>query len=119
MEDLDNKWILLQKEQDCDENDDNSPATLGLENMRGVFILVGVGIVGGLGLIVIEIVYKKHQMKKKNRTNMARLAIEKWRGTLQVSVYILSLRPNKKCKIDSNILDLRYHTNTIFRNERL
>ena len=95
MEDLDNKWILLQKEQDCDENDDNSPATLGLENMRGVFILVGVGIVGGLGLIVIEIVYKKHQMKKKNRTNMARLAIEKWRGTLQVSVYILSLRPNK------------------------
>ena len=64
MEELDNDWILLQKEQDCDDNDDNSPATLGLENMRGVFILVGVGIVGGLGLIIIEIIYKKHQMKK-------------------------------------------------------
>ena len=90
MEGLDNKWILLQKEQDCDENDDNSPATLGLENMRGVFILVGVGIVGGLGLIVIEIIYKKHQMKKKNRSNMARVAIEKWRGTLQVSWFIFT-----------------------------
>ena len=84
MEELDNKWILLQKEQNCDENDDNSPATLGLENMRGVFILVGGGIVLGLGLIVIEIIYKKHQMKKKNRQGMARVAIEKWRGRLEV-----------------------------------
>ena len=84
MEQLDNKWILLQKEQNCDENDDNSPATLGLENMRGVFILVGGGIVLGLGLIIIEIIYKKHQMKKKNRQSMARVAIEKWRGRLEV-----------------------------------
>ena len=93
MEELDNDWILLQKEQDCDDNDDNSPATLGLENMRGVFILVGVGIVGGLGLIIIEIIYKKHQMKKKSRTSMARVAIEKWRGTLSVRLpfyFILS-----------------------------
>ena len=88
MEELDNKWILLQTDQDCDFNDDNSPATLGLENMRGVFILVGVGIVGGLGLIVIEIIYKKHQIRKKSRTNMARVAIDKWRGTLEVNIFL-------------------------------
>ena len=35
MEDLDNKWILLKKEEICDSKDDNSPATLGLNNMRG------------------------------------------------------------------------------------
>jgi len=41
MEDLDNSWILLNNQVDCRNNDDNSPATLGLKNMRGVFILVG------------------------------------------------------------------------------
>lgn len=41
MEDLDNNWILLNNQVDCRNNDDNSPATLGLKNMRGVFILVG------------------------------------------------------------------------------
>ena len=42
MESLDNKWILSSEEADatCSEKDSNSPATLGLENMRGVFILV-------------------------------------------------------------------------------
>ncbi len=42
MESLDNKWILSSEESDssCSEKDSNSPATLGLENMRGVFILV-------------------------------------------------------------------------------
>ena len=41
MESLDNKWILnSDKDTSCSEKDNNSPATLGLENMRGVFILV-------------------------------------------------------------------------------
>jgi len=40
MEDLDNSWILFNDNVDCRNNDDNSPATLGLKNMRGVFILV-------------------------------------------------------------------------------
>ena len=65
MEDLDNGWILLNKTVRCNSKDDNSPATLGLNNMRGVFILVGGGIIGGMGLIVIEIVYKKHQVRKE------------------------------------------------------
>ena len=85
MEDLDNSWILLNNEVDCRNNDDNSPATLGLKNMRGVFILVGLGIIGGLGLIVIEIIYKKHQLRKANHVVAAKTAVKKWRGTIEVS----------------------------------
>ena len=85
MEDLDNKWILLNNQVDCKDKDDNSPATLGLKNMRGVFILVGVGIVGGMGLIVVEIVYKKHQNRKQKRMLVARSAVNKWRGAMQAS----------------------------------
>ena len=84
MEDLDNNWILLNKEVSCAADDDNSPATLGLKNMRGVFIVVGVGIVLGLGLIVVEIVYKRHQMKKLKRVTAARKAATRWRGTVEV-----------------------------------
>ena len=43
MESLDNKWILssgLDDVDKCSDKDSNSPATLGLDNMRGVFILV-------------------------------------------------------------------------------
>ncbi|XP_059080362.1 glutamate [NMDA] receptor subunit 1-like isoform X1 [Tigriopus californicus] len=84
MEELDNKWILLNNNaMQCHEKDDNSPATLGLKNMRGVFILVGVGIAGGLGLIVIEIVYKKHQMRKQKRHAIARTAIYRWKSNIQ------------------------------------
>jgi len=83
MEDLDNKWILLNKEVKCDSKDDNSPATLGLSNMRGVFILVGVGIVGGLGLIVIEIIFKKHQKRKNKKDSIAKTAVRKWKGNLE------------------------------------
>ena len=37
MEELDNKWILQQKQSlDCKDMDGNNPVTLGLENMRGV-----------------------------------------------------------------------------------
>lgn len=83
MEDLDNSWILLNNEVECDSKDDNSPATLGLNNMRGVFILVGVGIVGGLGLIIIEIIFKKHQMRKQEKVVVARTAVSKWKGTIE------------------------------------
>ncbi len=92
MEDLDNKWILLNsQESDCKDKDDNSPATLGLKNMRGVFILVGVGVVGGMGLIVLEIAYKKHQLRKQRRLFVARSAVRRWRGAVQVHKKIISL----------------------------
>lgn len=84
MEELDNRWILQNEDGECD-SDDHAPATLGLKNMAGVFILVAAGIVGGIGLIIIEIIYKRHQIKKHKRFEIARHAADKWRGTVKVS----------------------------------
>ncbi|KAG0418372.1 hypothetical protein HPB47_004894, partial [Ixodes persulcatus] len=82
MEQLDSKWIIRGGEK-CETKNERTPATLGLTNMAGVFILVGAGIVGGIGLIVIEIVYKKHQTRKQRRLELARHAADKWRGAVE------------------------------------
>nr|XP_023029657.1 glutamate [NMDA] receptor subunit 1 isoform X1 [Leptinotarsa decemlineata] len=82
MESLDNKWIFQGNFQQC-EQFEKTPNTLGLKNMAGVFILVGAGIVGGIGLIVIEMAYKKHQIKKQKRMELARHAADKWRGCVE------------------------------------
>lgn len=82
MESLDKKWILQTSIQQC-EQFEKTPNTLGLKNMAGVFILVAAGIVGGIGLIVIEMAYKKHQIKKQKRMELARHAADKWRGTVE------------------------------------
>lgn len=83
MESLDKEWIFHGNVQQC-EQFEKTPNTLGLKNMAGVFILVGAGIVGGIGLIIIEVVYKKHQIKKQKRLEIARHAADKWRGTIEV-----------------------------------
>uniref|UniRef100_A0A1B6E0C7 Glutamate [NMDA] receptor subunit 1 n=1 Tax=Clastoptera arizonana TaxID=38151 RepID=A0A1B6E0C7_9HEMI len=82
MESLDNKWILQGNLQQCEQYE-KTPNTLGLKNMAGVFILVAAGIVGGIGLIIIEMVYKKHQIRKQKRMELARHAADKWRGAIQ------------------------------------
>ena len=84
MEALDKQWIFHGSIQQC-EQFEKTPNTLGLKNMAGVFILVAAGIVGGIGLIIIEVVYKKHQIKKQKRMEIARHAADKWRGTIEVS----------------------------------
>lgn len=89
MESLDKLWILHGNIQQC-EQFEKTPNTLGLKNMAGVFILVGAGIVGGICLIIIEVVYKKHQIKKQKRMEIARHAADKWRGTIEVSAVIYS-----------------------------
>lgn len=95
MESLDKEWIFHGNVQQC-EQFEKTPNTLGLKNMAGVFILVGAGIVGGIGLIIIEVVYKKHQIKKQKRLEIARHAADKWRGTIEVrkifSVHCLFLK---------------------------
>lgn len=103
MESLDREWIFHGNVQQC-EQFEKTPNTLGLKNMAGVFILVGAGIIGGkisliivktfsniniacltgIGLIIIEVVYKKHQIKKQKRLEIARHAADKWRGTIEV-----------------------------------
>lgn len=86
MESLDKEWIFHGNVQQC-EQFEKTPNTLGLKNMAGVFILVGAGIVGGVGLIIIEVVYKKHQIKKQKRLEIARHAADKWRGTIEVNIH--------------------------------
>lgn len=84
MESLDNNWILRNNLLNCEENE-KTPNTLGLKNMAGVFILVLAGIIGGIVLIVIEVVYKRHQIKKQKRMEIARHAADRWRGTVEVN----------------------------------
>lgn len=83
MESLDNLWILHGNLQQC-EQFEKMPNTLGLENMAGVFIVVGVGIGGGVALIIIEMAYKKHQIRKQRKMELARHAADKWRGMIEV-----------------------------------
>lgn len=82
MEHLDKKWILRNNMLNCEENE-KTPNTLGLKNMAGVFILVLAGIIGGIVLIVIEVVYKRHQIKKQKRMEIARHAADRWRGAVE------------------------------------
>ena len=85
MEDLDNKWILQGEDDQCPNRAERQkPATLGLRNMAGVFILVGIGIVGGIGLIIIEVIYKKNQTKQQRQQDAARNAAEKWKRLVEV-----------------------------------
>ncbi|KAH9528882.1 Glutamate receptor ionotropic, NMDA 1 [Dermatophagoides farinae] len=82
MEDLDQKWILLN-EQVCSIRTEHFPPTLGLKNMAGVFILVATGILGGVGLIMFEIFYKQHQTRKQKRMELARNALDRWKEMVQ------------------------------------
>ncbi|CAG0892692.1 unnamed protein product [Cyprideis torosa] len=82
MEDLDDKWIFQGMGYSCLE-EEKAPATLGLKNMAGVFILVAAGIVGGVALIIIEIIYKKHSLRKQKRMELARHAADKWKSAVE------------------------------------
>lgn len=101
MEQLDSKWIIRDGEK-CETKNERTPATLGLTNMAGVFILVGAGIVGGIGLIVIEIVYKKHQTRKQRRLELARHAADKWRGAVEKRRTLRSTMPLQSRRVKAN-----------------
>ena len=50
----------------------------------GCIFQVGAGIIGGLGLILVEILYHKHKIRKEKRADAAHMAITKWKGTIEV-----------------------------------
>lgn len=79
MEDLDKTWVRYQE---CDSRS-NAPATLTFENMAGVFMLVGGGIVAGIFLIFIEIAYKRHKDARRKQMQLAFAAVNVWRKNLQ------------------------------------
>lgn len=111
MESLDKAWILGGDKQNC-EQFEKTPNTLGLKNMAGVFILVGAGIIGGICLIIIEVVYKKHQIKKQKRIEIARHAADKWRGTIEVSVKCKCV-----CLVGPVLLNLKFFSLFISETE--
>jgi N-methyl-D-aspartate receptor, putative len=84
MEGLDNRWIL-KGSKECENKHESFPTTLGLKNMAGVFMLVAAGIVAGIGLIIIEIIYKKRKARKMRQMTSAKRAARKWRIIVQVS----------------------------------
>ena len=51
--------------------------------------MVGAGIVGGVGLIIVEIIYHKHNIRREKRASAAKLAISKWKGTVEVRFSLL------------------------------
>ncbi|NP_001191411.1 NMDA-type glutamate receptor precursor [Aplysia californica] len=82
MEQLDNRWILVDSKSSCPESN-SAPATLGLTNMAGVFMMVAGGIVAGVLLIFIEIAYKRHRGLKEKELELARNAADRWRGNIE------------------------------------
>ncbi|RWS31910.1 hypothetical protein B4U80_10436 [Leptotrombidium deliense] len=83
MESLDNKWIL-KGDSDCENKEkENFPTTLGLQNMAGVFMLVAAGIVGSIGLIVIEIGYKRRRARRMRQVTSVKKAVQKWKSTVE------------------------------------
>nr|KAG5703998.1 hypothetical protein BaRGS_032087 [Batillaria attramentaria] len=82
MEKLDNRWILVDSKSQCPEGN-SAPATLGLTNMAGVFMMVAGGIVAGVLLIFVEIAYKRHRGMKEKELELARNAADRWRGNIE------------------------------------
>ncbi|XP_059351221.1 glutamate [NMDA] receptor subunit 1-like isoform X2 [Daphnia carinata] len=101
MEDLDERWIKLGSGQQC-EHDEKTPATLGLKNMAGVFILVAAGIVCGVGLIFIEIMYKRHQIRRQRRMELARHVTDKWRTMVEKRKNLRAALENQRSRLKSN-----------------
>ena len=69
----------------------------------GVFILVAIGIGGGIILIIIEITYKRQQVIKQRQVRVSRMAFDRWRRTIEASgIWEIS---NQQKLIISNLFD--------------
>ena len=80
LEGLDSDWVSYQS---CGTQD-SMPATLGLNNMAGVFILVAIGIVLGIPVVFMEIAYKKQQERREKQFKLAKKLANQWRHKTQV-----------------------------------
>ena len=54
-------------------------------------MMVAGGIVAGVFLIFVEILYKRHRGLKEKELELARNAADRWRGNIAVTIKILSL----------------------------
>ncbi|TNN11154.1 Glutamate [NMDA] receptor subunit 1 [Schistosoma japonicum] len=81
METLDTKWIHI-KSNNC-ERTESSPATLGLTNMAGVFIMIGMGLVAGAILTLVEVLCAKRKGERKKKLELSSVAVQHWRDNIQ------------------------------------
>nr|QQY02514.1 glutamate receptor ionotropic, NMDA 1 [Cryptocotyle lingua] len=81
MEQLDSLWILVNAD-DC-ERTESSPATLGLTNMAGVFIMVAAGIISGVFITFVEIACAKKRRTEEHHSHLAMNAFHVWRENVQ------------------------------------
>ena len=58
---------------------------LYIKYFAGVFMMVAGGIVAGVFLIFVEILYKRHRGLKEKELELARNAADRWRGNIAVS----------------------------------
>ncbi|KAF8569912.1 hypothetical protein P879_03250 [Paragonimus westermani] len=78
MEKLDTRWIHGDSEG-CGRTE-SSPATLGLTNMAGVFIMVVAGIVCGIIITMTEIACRQRRKMEERNAAIALLAIDRWKS---------------------------------------
>ncbi|CAF0897335.1 unnamed protein product [Adineta steineri] len=78
MEILDNHWIYAKHETQC-ADDSSSPATLGVDNMSSVFLLVIVGATVGIFFLAFEIVLKRRKERLENESEISRTALIRWK----------------------------------------
>ncbi|CAF3742483.1 unnamed protein product [Rotaria magnacalcarata] len=82
METLDNAWIFSKGMKQCSDRS-SSPATLGVNNMLGVFLLVAGGIFAGFFLLAIEIAFKRRKERRENEMEVSRNALLHWRKKIE------------------------------------
>ncbi|KER23769.1 hypothetical protein T265_08421 [Opisthorchis viverrini] len=82
MEKLDSVWIHVNAD-DC-ERTESSPATLGLTNMAGVFIMVAAGIISGVFITFAEIACAKKRRTDEHHSHLALNAVHMWRENVRV-----------------------------------
>ncbi|CAF0729637.1 unnamed protein product [Adineta ricciae] len=79
MEKLDNQWIFSKNEDLCFDRTSSSPATLGLDNMSGVFYLVVGGILVGFILLIVEVIIKRQKERLEHKSEVSRTALIRWK----------------------------------------
>ena len=88
MTELENKWIIQGEDGDWDRCptvlDRSKPATLAITSMLGLFLIVGVVIVAGIGFITIEMISTKSKVRQQKQLDAARGAAERWKRLVEV-----------------------------------
>eukprot|EP00111_Clytia_hemisphaerica_P019907 TCONS_00058710-protein len=79
MEELESTWIDFGN---C-QSDSNSPTTLGLQHMLGVFIMVAAGIGAGIVIVILEVLYYKHKGWRKQQQKVIKKTTEQWQEHVQ------------------------------------